>query len=60
MPPRIAASYEEATEYVKNVPPRIAASAAEASEFTKELIGKTVEKVKKAFIGKKEEAPDFL
>lgn len=60
VPPRIAASAAEATEYVKAVPGRIAATADEASEYTKELLGNAVQKVRKAFIGKKEEAPAFL
>jgi hypothetical protein len=45
---------------VKAVPGRIAATADEASEYTKELLGNAVNKVRKAFIGQKEEAPDFL
>ena len=52
---------------MKAAPGRIVASATEASVYTKELMDKgkimatnAVEKVRRAFIGKQEEAPDFL
>lgn len=58
----------ETSEYVKNAKEKIAASAAEASDYTKEVldmaqtaVSKQIEEVRKAFIGKKEDArPDQL
>ena len=58
----------ETSEYVKNAKVKLAASAAGASDYTKEVLDKAqtvvtkqIEEVRKAFIGKKEDArPDQL
>jgi hypothetical protein len=57
---KIGQKVDNASEYFKSVPGRINASAQEATDFTKEVVFNAVDKVKLSFIGKKEEAPDFL